>query len=184
MRKILSLVARLLDDGRFAQNLPFPNGIGGFDPDFYLEQNPDVAASRINPFVHFMTIGWREGRDPSADFSLAAYCAAHTEVEASGVNPFQHFLEARLAAPPPGVSASDAIDAQTEIAALRQYSERLALQLHTAHAQYAAALSSAKALRAELENARNCDVDAPSVLPVRSGPAPFGASSGRAGEAL
>ena len=44
-----------------------------FDREYYLSRNPDVAKSGVDPLVHFMTIGWIEGRDPSVDFSVAYY---------------------------------------------------------------------------------------------------------------
>jgi hypothetical protein len=42
-----------------------------FDAAFYLRHNPDVARSGVDPLAHFLAIGWREGRDPSAAFRLA-----------------------------------------------------------------------------------------------------------------
>ena len=33
-----------------------------FDEDFYLAQNPDVAAAGVDAYTHFMNTGWREGR--------------------------------------------------------------------------------------------------------------------------
>ena len=39
-----------------------------FDSNFYLEMNQDVAAAKINPFVHYLSSGVNEGRKPrSAD---------------------------------------------------------------------------------------------------------------------
>lgn len=35
-----------------------------FDSDWYLDQNPDVAAARVNPFVHYLWHGKFEGRLP------------------------------------------------------------------------------------------------------------------------
>ena len=37
-----------------------------FDNDFYLSMNPDIALSGVNPLVHYLHHGWREGRQPSA----------------------------------------------------------------------------------------------------------------------
>lgn len=65
----------------------------GFDPVFYLRENPDVASARIDPTEHFLSFGWREGRDPSPFFSTKAYLAANPEVATSGRNPLLHFLE-------------------------------------------------------------------------------------------
>lgn len=35
-----------------------------FDAAYYLETNPDVAASGMDPYLHFLSSGMREGRDP------------------------------------------------------------------------------------------------------------------------
>jgi len=43
--------------------------LGYFDNDFYLSMNPDVALSGVNPLMHYLQLGWREGRQPSAQVS-------------------------------------------------------------------------------------------------------------------
>lgn len=63
-----------------------------FDRRFYLKRNPDVAAAGTDPLEHFMEFGWREGRDPNAEFSVLGYLAAFPDVAASDVNPFVHHL--------------------------------------------------------------------------------------------
>ncbi len=63
-----------------------------FDQAYYLATYPDVAEVGADALTHFMTHGWREGRDPSADFSVIGYLAAFPEVAASGTNPFVHYL--------------------------------------------------------------------------------------------
>lgn len=63
-----------------------------FDPSFYqfmypdLEFRSDTARER-----HFEEKGWREGRDPNAFFSVAAYLEENPDVAQSGLNPFKHF---------------------------------------------------------------------------------------------
>jgi hypothetical protein len=37
---------------------------GLFDPDWYLEMNPDVKEAGVRPLEHFMTQGIKEGRSP------------------------------------------------------------------------------------------------------------------------
>lgn len=64
----------------------------GFDRTFYLRTYPDVAAAGSDPLDHFMQFGWREGRDPSPDFSVDAYLRAFPDVAESGVNPLVHYL--------------------------------------------------------------------------------------------
>ena len=63
-----------------------------FDQVFYLATYPDVAEVGADALDHFMTYGWREGRDPNAEFSVSGYLVAFPDVAASGANPFVHFL--------------------------------------------------------------------------------------------
>ena len=71
-----------------------------FDPLFYLNQNPDVAAAAIDPLTHYQNWGWVEGRDPNPSVNLAAvdgleYIASYGDLAAAfGVNKaegYQHF---------------------------------------------------------------------------------------------
>lgn len=62
-----------------------------FDADYYARQNPDVSAD--DALEHFLSYGWREGRDPRADFSVRTYLEFNADVAASGVNPFVHYLQ-------------------------------------------------------------------------------------------
>jgi len=63
-----------------------------FDPAFYLALNPDVAQSGMAPLDHFLATGWREGRDPSAQFSVRDYLDSYPDVAQAGMNPFTHYL--------------------------------------------------------------------------------------------
>ncbi|MCI3134237.1 hypothetical protein [Phenylobacterium aquaticum] len=63
-----------------------------FDADFYLWANPDIAEHGLDPLTHFLTTGWREGRDPRRDFSVADYLELNPDVAAVGMNPFVHWL--------------------------------------------------------------------------------------------
>lgn len=65
-----------------------------FDRAFYLAANADVAAHGADPLEHFMAFGWREGRDPTPDFSIRGYLEAFPEAAESGENPFVRWLEA------------------------------------------------------------------------------------------
>ena len=74
---------------------PFPPGElvtgNGFDYVYYLQHNPDVAAAGIDPFQHFQTIGWTEGRNPNAYFDTSGYLANYADVAAAHVNPLDHY---------------------------------------------------------------------------------------------
>lgn len=64
-----------------------------FDPQYYLAMYHDVAVSGADPLEHFLSHGWREGRDPSNDFSVADYLELNPDVAASGVHPFLHYVQ-------------------------------------------------------------------------------------------
>ncbi|MGA0608264.1 hypothetical protein ACO2Q0_19905 [Phenylobacterium sp. VNQ135] len=75
-----------------------------FDRRHYLGLSPDVAAAGADPLHHFLTHGWREGRDPNPNFSVRAYLHENPEVARTGLNPFVHYLrhgrkEGRATAP-------------------------------------------------------------------------------------
>lgn len=63
-----------------------------FDRDWYLSSYPDVRRSGRDPFAHYMTKGWREGRNPHPLFDTAYYLDGNDDVRLAGVNPLVHFL--------------------------------------------------------------------------------------------
>ena len=65
---------------------------GLFDPGHYATAYPDVAERNVDPLVHYLEEGAREGRDPHPDFDTAFYleqCRARGEEPA---NPLLHYL--------------------------------------------------------------------------------------------
>lgn len=85
-----------------------------FDVDFYLAKYPDVALAKLDPFEHYCSYGWEEGRDPSADFSTKFYLEANPDVAAAKVNPLAHYAvngvnEGRAAFPPSRVNSGKSI---------------------------------------------------------------------------
>ncbi|HET9146765.1 MAG TPA: glycoside hydrolase family 99-like domain-containing protein, partial [Acetobacteraceae bacterium] len=65
-----------------------------FDPAWYLETNPDVAAAGTDPFAHFLNFGETEDRDPSPDFDIRFYRTRYA-AELRGQNPLLHYLANR-----------------------------------------------------------------------------------------
>ncbi|WP_127103866.1 hypothetical protein [Pararhodobacter zhoushanensis] len=65
-----------------------------FDAEFYLRANPDVAASGMDPLLHYCQHGWIEARDPSPRFSATAYFRRHPDLANTRVNPLVHFVTA------------------------------------------------------------------------------------------
>lgn len=64
-----------------------------FDADFYTTTYPDIAGKLIDPLLHFMTIGWVEGRDPSPDFSVRRYLLENKDIRQARINPFVHYCK-------------------------------------------------------------------------------------------
>jgi O-antigen biosynthesis protein len=65
---------------------------GIFDPIFYLETNPDVAAQEINPLVHYLRGGWRERRSPHILFDIDYYFSQMPTGNGDETEPILHFL--------------------------------------------------------------------------------------------
>jgi len=65
---------------------------GEFDEKWYLEQYPDVRALGMDPVEHYLWLGARMGRRPSAWFDAAAYLAANPDLVGASVNPFLHYI--------------------------------------------------------------------------------------------
>jgi O-antigen biosynthesis protein len=84
-----------------------------FERAWYLKNNPDVAQSGMDPVLHYVLYGAREGRDPSPSFSTRAYLCRNPDVTAAGANPLAHFIRLGTAAngggqPAPGAAGSGA----------------------------------------------------------------------------
>lgn len=64
-----------------------------FDAQWYLLQNPDVAAAGLDAALHYHQSGWREGRDPGPLFSTKLYLRDYQDVAAQAIDPLIHYLE-------------------------------------------------------------------------------------------
>lgn len=72
----------------------------GFDAEFYLLSNADVAhaahAETLGDafafaYQHYETFGWHEGRAPNTLFDVGTYLAKNADVAAAGIDPLQHY---------------------------------------------------------------------------------------------
>jgi UbiA prenyltransferase family/Sulfotransferase family len=75
----------------FWNPLAWLNGPGGVDADWYLRTYRLDRGT--NAAAHYAERGWREGKDPSPDFSTGWYLGSHPDVAAAGANPLLHYLE-------------------------------------------------------------------------------------------
>jgi hypothetical protein len=63
-----------------------------FDKSFYRQVYPRSILLPHSPIRHYLTLGWRQGRDPSPWFSTRCYLARYEDVRRSGMNPLVHYL--------------------------------------------------------------------------------------------
>jgi len=63
-----------------------------FDAEWYRARYADVAGSGVDPALHYLRYGWREGRRPGPAFDGDAYLSANADVAKAGINPLVHYL--------------------------------------------------------------------------------------------
>ena len=86
---------------------------GLFDTGYYFATYPDLQPPLQDPIRHYCERGWREGRNPSAEFDTQGYLAAHSDIKDAGINPLWHYwvsrriLVADYRVPRPDVSAGE-----------------------------------------------------------------------------
>ncbi|WP_291321203.1 hypothetical protein [Desulfonatronospira sp.] len=65
---------------------------GFFDAQYYIEHNPDVKQSDMDPLTHYMNHGWKEGLNPSAKFNTNKYLEQNPDVSMDYINPLEHYV--------------------------------------------------------------------------------------------
>lgn len=60
-----------------------------FDIGYYLKNNPDVELSGMDPLIHYIYYGYKEGRNPSSKFNNDHYLKTHIDIE--NMNPLIHY---------------------------------------------------------------------------------------------
>jgi glycosyltransferase involved in cell wall biosynthesis/SAM-dependent methyltransferase len=65
---------------------------GVFNPDWYLDNNPDLKSAGIDPWDHFFTHGIWENRAPNPEFKPLAYLIENPDVAASTMGAVEHFM--------------------------------------------------------------------------------------------
>ena len=63
-----------------------------FDCDYYLRQYEEITNTDQKPLIHFLKIGWREGKNPSSEFNTTYYLNRYSDVRQSGLNPLVHYI--------------------------------------------------------------------------------------------
>jgi O-antigen biosynthesis protein len=117
---------------------------GLFDATWYQERYPDVRHSNVDPLVHYLRWGAREGRDPHPLFDTSFYLRSNPDVDAAGVNPLVHYLTAggfEGRDPHPEFDSSFYLESNPDVAAtgmnpLRHYVSRGAVEARAPHPEF------------------------------------------------
>lgn len=62
-----------------------------FNREWYVANYDDINKPGLNPIVHYLMYGWKEGREPSSDFSGWKYIDKYPDVKKAGMNPLLHY---------------------------------------------------------------------------------------------
>jgi len=63
-----------------------------FDLKYYLLHNPKLLFTHQDPVEHYLTVGWKEGKNPSSLFDTNFYLEKYQDVKRMGINPLVHYL--------------------------------------------------------------------------------------------
>ena len=99
LRDYTAVAARIASHVRthFKSEPYLDSALPGFDEEYYRSWYADTCRYPHGLARHYLDLGWREGRDPSGQFSTDGYLEANADVRAAGVNPLIHFLEVGFA---------------------------------------------------------------------------------------
>ncbi|MGF7118939.1 hypothetical protein [Methanobacterium oryzae] len=61
------------------------------DTDYYLKNNADVKRSGLDPVLHYIYHGFKEGRKPNPSFDGKYYLEINSDVKNSNLNPLVHY---------------------------------------------------------------------------------------------
>ncbi len=65
---------------------------GLFDIDYYLNNHPDIKNRNLNPIIHYLYHGEKEGRKPNPLFDIQHYLKQNPDIILSAENALIHFL--------------------------------------------------------------------------------------------
>ncbi len=84
--KIISLLKNL------QQFIQIKNS-GLFDIPYYLNAYSENLGKKVNPIWHYITNGWKEGKNPSPDFDTVFYLRENKDIRKAKLNPLTHFIQ-------------------------------------------------------------------------------------------
>jgi len=67
-----------------------------FDEAYYLEHYPEAKISGLTPFEHYITVGWKEHKNPSADFNSRFYVNMYLLQNKYNLNPLADYFRSNM----------------------------------------------------------------------------------------
>lgn len=62
-----------------------------FDKDYYLKNNDEIRVSGIDPLLHYIYFGFKEGKNPSPTFDGNYYLQTYIDAQNANLNPLIHY---------------------------------------------------------------------------------------------
>lgn len=91
VRAVIGYMKALLRKKREYQQIRVVRNSRLFDSKWYYSMYDDVADSGVNPAKHYYLHGWKEGRDPSGEFSTKEYLELYADVKNARMCPLYHY---------------------------------------------------------------------------------------------
>lgn len=63
-----------------------------FDSAWYLATYQDVTLANCDPLEHYLSFGYKEGRNPNRFFNTKFYLSTYTDIAECHLNPFIHYI--------------------------------------------------------------------------------------------
>lgn len=67
-----------------------------FDKEYYVSQYPEILEQKNDPFDHYVTIGWKDGKNPSSEFNSIFYKNMYLQNNKYNLNPLAHYCSSLM----------------------------------------------------------------------------------------
>lgn len=84
--KIKNLLIELKHTGKQCRMFDY------IDEKWYFEQYPDAKESGMTALQHYLSIGWKEGKNPSKYFDTNFYLNKYKDISRAEINPLLHYI--------------------------------------------------------------------------------------------
>ena len=76
-----------------------------FDEQYYVNTYPEVANHKTDPFEHYVTTGWKEGKNPNSEFESTLYSNLYLlYVNKYKLNPLAHYFRSKISLKNPHIN--------------------------------------------------------------------------------